>query len=513
MVMLGAVTLAGDAVAAAGIDVWAAPAAQKVFQDDTPPAGVGPDLRLEAAGGETESAQVVLRAEGEACTLTDAAVSEFRNERDEACPDVTTGLFQVAFIHLPSLNRSWPDPLPPFRGPLQLLPDRTQPLWLSVQVPPAAPAGTYRATLRLVFDSAPARIVPLTLRVFGFRLPEHPSLRTAIGNQMGFVLPHHGVQAGTPEAATLERNYYEFLLQRRLSPYSLPCDLCSPEAARWLDDPRLTSFVIPVSDDDAEFRRVTAHLRDRDWLKKGFVYVWDEPQTQDDFDQLTKRARRIRELEPQAAIMVPFNGNPRETTGLSTYARLDGIVDQWCPLSSAVDVDEQANRATRGEGSWWYVCCVPRQPRANLMVDWPGTAHRALFWQQKQRGIDGFLYWSATHWDPQYTADPWTDIRTYAFKGDCYGDGSLVYPGGRVGIDGPVSSIRLELLRDGTDDFEYLTLFERVRGREAMQGLIRRVTTSLNDFTDDPAVLDGVRRDLAEAVEQVAGQPAAGEPK
>jgi len=268
MVMLGAVTLAGDAVAAAGIDVWAAPAAQKVFQDDTPPAGVGPDLRLEAAGGETESAQVVLRAEGEACTLTDAAVSEFRNERDEACPDVTTGLFQVAFIHLPSLNRSWPDPLPPFRGPLQLLPDRTQPLWLSVQVPPAAPAGTYRATLRLVFDSAPARIVPLTLRVFGFRLPEQPSLRTAIGNQMGFVLPHHGVQAGTPEAATLERNYYEFLLQRRLSPYSLPCDLCSPEAARWLDDPRLTSFVIPVSDDDAEFRRVTAHLRDRDWLKR-----------------------------------------------------------------------------------------------------------------------------------------------------------------------------------------------------------------------------------------------------
>ena len=57
--------------------------------------------------------------------------------------------------------------------------------------------------------------------------------------------------------------------------------------------------------------------------------------------------------------MVPFNGNPQQATGRSTYDRLDGLVDQWCPLSSVVDVDEQKARAARGEGSWWYVCCAP----------------------------------------------------------------------------------------------------------------------------------------------------------
>lgn len=498
------------APAEAGIDVWTAPAIQKIFREDGPPPGAEADVRLEAAAGEAESAQVVLRAGGPGCVLTAATLGDFSDDGGRPCHDIHADLLQVAYVYLPERNRAWPDPLPPLRPPLPLGTGLAQPLWLSVRAAPTTAAGLYRATLRLAFDARPPRDVPVSLRVHGFRLPERPSLRTAIGNQMEFVLRQHGVQPGTPEAAALERNYYAFFLERRLSPYNLPCDLFSPEAARWLDDPRLTSFVIPWSDDEAHLRRVVEHLAGHDWLRKGFFYVWDEPQTEDDFEKLAHRARRIRGIEPRAPVMVPFNGNPREATGRSTYDRLDGLVDQWCPLSSAVDVEEQARRAGRGEGSWWYVCCVPRQPRANLMVDWPGAAHRALFWQQKQRGIDGFLYWSATYWDPQFTRDPWTNIRTYAFKGDSYGDGSLVYPGDRVGIDGPVTSIRLELACDGMDDFEWLSLFERVRGRDAMLALTRRVTTGLGDYATDHAVYDALRREMAEALEREtsAGPPA-----
>ena len=131
---------------------------------------------------------------------------------------------------------------------------------------------------------------------------------------MDFVLRQHRVQPGTPQAAELERNYYQFFLERRLSPFTPPCDLLSPEAARWLDDPRLTSFVIPCSEDDAELRRLVEHLREHDWLKKGFFYAWDEPQTEADFEQLARRARRIRAIEPRAAIMVPFTTPVTTTT-------------------------------------------------------------------------------------------------------------------------------------------------------------------------------------------------------
>jgi hypothetical protein len=38
------------------------------------------------------------------------------------------------------------------------------------------------------------------------------------------------------------------------------------------------------------------------------------------------------------------------------------------------------------------------------------------------------------------------------------GDGYLAYPGGPVGHDGPVPSIRLEQAREGVEDYEYLHL-------------------------------------------------------
>jgi len=51
-----------------------------------------------------------------------------------------------------------------------------------------------------------------------------------------------------------------------------------------------------------------------------------------------------------------------------------------------------------------------------------------------------------------------------------------------VGINGPVTSIRLELLRNGVEDFDYLTLFEKARGEEALQALIARATSDLNTY-------------------------------
>ena len=44
------------------------------------------------------------------------------------------------------------------------------------------------------------------------------------------------------------------------------------------------------------------------------------------------------------------------------------------------------------------------------------------------------------------------------------GDGMLLYPGNKVGIDGPVGSLRLEVFRDGLEDFDYLALADQRLG-------------------------------------------------
>lgn len=58
--------------------------------------------------------------------------------------------------------------------------------------------------------------------------------------------------------------------------------------------------------------------------------------------------------------------------------------------------------------------------------------------------------------------DPWTT--QWAFGGN--GDGTLFYPGTPAKIGGtqhvPVSSIRLKLIREGYEDYEYLAMLDRL---------------------------------------------------
>ena len=133
----------------------------------------------------------------------------------------------------------------------------------------------------------------------------------------------------------------------------------------------------------------------------------------------------------------------------------------------------------------------------------PAMAHRMLFWHQKRDNVDGLLYWSTTYWMPWAGCDdPWKSMMTVKhINPNIFGDGSLLYPGKAVGIDGPVASQRLAVIRDGIEDFDYLCLAEELIGRDATAGYARRLAKSLTEYDLDPWKLDKVRRDLGNAIE------------
>jgi len=101
------------------------------------------------------------------------------------------------------------------------------------------------------------------------------------------------------------------------------------------------------------------------------------------------------------------------------------------------------------------------------------------------------------------------------------GGGSLLYPGSKVGIDGPVSTIRLENITDGLEDYEYFwvlrDLTDKLRHNSALrhtrQGTLalraaRRclevpssTVETLASFTQDPTEVERVRSDVADAIE------------
>jgi len=68
-------------------------------------------------------------------------------------------------------------------------------------------------------------------------------------------------------------------------------------------------------------------------------------------------------------------------------------------------------------------------------------------------------------------------------------------------VYGPVTSIRLELICDGTEDYEYLTLYEKEFGENATQEAIRELTRSLTEFEKDPKKLEAVRERIARALD------------
>jgi len=133
---------------------------------------------------------------------------------------------------------------------------------------------------------------------------------------------------------------------------------------------------------------------------------------------------------------------------------------------------------------WWYWCgSAAGYPTYN--VDDYATSPRVLAWYRYRFSIEGELYWATTVYsrleDGAYKKpiDVWENPQT----GTGNGDGMLIYPGSKVGIQGPIGSIRTEMIREGMEDGEYFWLYEQARGKplsiEERMGLTQEALESM----------------------------------
>src|SRR5699024_9674514 len=76
----------------------------------------------------------------------------------------------------------------------------------------------------------------------------------------------------------------------------------------------------------------------------------------------------------------------------------------------------------------------------------PAVESRMMPWISAERGLDGLLHWAYNNWTEDVFQDP-----LYAFS---QGDEYFIYPG----EDGPMSSIRWELIKEGVQDYELLQM-------------------------------------------------------
>ena len=502
--------LAAGEVRSADYDCWVEHSATKVLRDAVPTERKSADLC--AARREWESFQIALRSE-KAIKNVKVEASDLKQAGGKGIiPAKDVELRLVEYVSIPQpANVPYPDPLPPIRE-FDLQPGQTQPVWVTVKVPADCPAGDYEGSVKIAGDGL-AKKVPIRLHVWNFALPETPRCVTAFGLTMDSVARVHGVTGDAAKTLGLHRKYYECLMDYKVSCYFIPGELTAPETKKYLEDPRMTSYMIPYLDDDAKLRDLIAYLQKNDYFKKGYFYPLDEPVNKDAYDRLAAITQRLRSIEPRYRIVTPFYTGPDFAEGKAFWDFALGEVNIWCPNEQYFDLNKGTRdfmmmRRNAGDDVWWYVCCGPGAPYANFFVDYPAMRHRMLFWQQKREGIDGLLYWSTTYWNPaEGCDDPWKSMQTVkSINPNLSGDGSLLYPGNKVGVDGPVPSLRLAVIRDGIEDFDYLCMAEEAIGHEATMGYIRRIAKDLQDYTTDPWAMEKVRRELGKVIESTADE-------
>jgi hypothetical protein len=141
---------------------------------------------------------------------------------------------------------------------------------------------------------------------------------------------------------------------------------------------------------------------------------------------------------------------------------------------------------------------------SNLFIDMEGFYHRVLFWQQYLYNIKGFLYWQTTHWNngsPWDVTSPVPELSYY-----CFGDGSLLYNGDRIGVDGPVGSYRLELIRSAIEDYQMFQLAEEAFGREYMEEQLHKITKNIREYCDDHRLLAKMRWEIGDKLSNYYSQ-------
>lgn len=121
------------------------------------------------------------------------------------------------------------------------------------------------------------------------------------------------------------------------------------------------------------------------------------------------------------------------------------------------------------EELWAYYCCAQYKDVSNRFFCMPSARNRIIGIQLWYYGIKGFLQWGFNFWNAAYSThhiDPFgcTDADNYFPSGDPF----LVYPG----EDGPIASLRAEVLMEGLQDMRALQLLEALEGRTAVKKLI-----------------------------------------
>jgi len=430
--------------------------------------------------------------------------------------------------------------------PYTVSPHQNQSIWIDVLVPPNAPSGYYLGSVTVTDAGKTLATLPVLLSVWNFALPSTATLKTAF-RLTGYGLcdqaygsetncgPYPGAHGQWTSGVDLSHvDQAVMFLDHRVSisgvVFTSPYDnhwesfnhIYGPilngtpaNTATMLAGARLTNIEFDAGGNASRQEWVT-NFKAQGWMPRLYDYSCDEPPENCSWNEIAPKSTADHSVAPPIQTLVTT------TIHSATVQNVLPSIDILAPVVDQIDGIYGTNQRSTydtwlrvpSHHLWWYQSCDEsstcdngkpgdaRQTYANYMIDSTPVSNRVFQWLAYLYRIETELYYSSDYcWStscgyPQKSPDPWNSI--YIFGGN--GDGTLEYPGTPAKIGGtvpiPLPSVRLEHIRDGMQDYEYLAALDKAGYSEFARTAAESFITNPYTFINEPEALMEARSAL-----------------
>jgi len=533
-------------------DYWFEDSLVKVFPDSPPPgSGDSHQAVLATARNGHSSIQMVLRAR--------QSIAGFSIDiSGPADAPIQLSIRRVGTVSVKkntpeSPAEEWvrkapgefPDPL--FSAlPATLEPGRSQAFWITAFTPSTTTPGTYTAQVRVRINGR-EDVFPFTIEVMAATVPPEQQLK--VTNWFNVDRQELGRHFNLPDEAAywnLLSAIGKVMAEHRQNVMITPVgDLVKVEYSkggyqfdfsefdRWVDTfteagllgtiegghllMRPTGYFSPVRvpswvvekgqlvraqlapDDPAAERYLKAflkalyaHLGEKNLRNRYLQHLHDEPHG-DEIPIYEKYAQLVKSEMPGIPMVDAVD--LKENNGF-----LDRNLDIWVPVLSSFDnrLDVLEGHRKSGGRNWFYTCIVPQGKYLNRFIDYSLLKVRLLHWFNFRYDFTGFLHWGGNYWSD----DPFGNVEPVINDGKTLlppGDNALVYPDPEH--TSILSSIRLESMMEGIEDYELLTALAAKNPTLAGE-LAKSAIPGMTDYVRDPAQFRKLQRRLLEALSE-----------
>jgi len=414
----------------------------------------------------------------------------------------------------------WPDPLfSTWKKIGEISAGKVQPIWVTIDIPKHTLPGKYEVTIVLFADGTNKAKVTVKVNVWNFALPERTHLKTSFWYSYRDFAGYY-----PEKKRNLWPTIKEFLklaLDNRVTPVNIderwPGKYWSrisfnPETGEYSFDftevRKHLNLIFKESMKKGNVIHVLEHhfcrgidvtaeikgresikhlkpstnemetfliqylsawkkfLKENGWFNYAYVYYTDEPRP-DVWEAVRWLYPIVKKVVPEWKTISSIGLCRRSAYKEGVEEQIDILVPNLI-FTLPSDLDYYLALQEQGKEIWGYVCSQ------SSCIDYQAVDIRILPWICWKYNLKGFLYWGLFTWNyekpPKYktiegmmTDNPkkrWPYKAKWQpgiFKKGEAGDGYLIYPSPE---GEPWSSIRLENLRDGIEDYEYFYLLK-----------------------------------------------------